>query len=93
MRKLLQVNKTSENKECTQPLIQATTSNKKLLFKAIDDLEDGGMASYSNALTFAYEAFNHVSQWSSLFAFLEISSAILFIILLPLSYLILNTNE
>ncbi|XP_050732998.1 voltage-dependent calcium channel subunit alpha-2/delta-2-like isoform X2 [Eriocheir sinensis] len=56
---LCEVNKTSENKECTQPLIQATTSNKKLLFKAIDDLEDGGMASYSNALTFAYEAFNH----------------------------------
>lgn len=59
------MNKTSENSEnteCTQPLIQATTSNKKLLFKAIEDLEDGGMASYSNALTFAYEAFKHVSQ-------------------------------
>ncbi|KAG0724738.1 Voltage-dependent calcium channel subunit alpha-2/delta-1 [Chionoecetes opilio] len=54
---VMQVNKTSEGKECNQPLVQATNTNKQLLFRAIDDLEDGGMASYSNALTFAYEAF------------------------------------
>lgn len=70
---LLQVNKTSENKECTQPLVQATTSNKKLLFRAIDQLEDGGMASYSNALTFAYEAFKQVSHVSASFTLKMIS--------------------
>ncbi|KAK8396776.1 hypothetical protein O3P69_005025 [Scylla paramamosain] len=54
---LCEVNKTSENKDCNQLLVQATANNKKILFRAIDQLEDGGMASYSNALTFAYEAF------------------------------------
>ena len=58
----LQVNRTSENRDCSQPLVQATTSNKKLLFRAIDDLEDGGRASYADALTFAYEAFKQVSK-------------------------------
>nr|XP_045602573.1 voltage-dependent calcium channel subunit alpha-2/delta-1-like isoform X2 [Procambarus clarkii] len=52
-----QINKTTDNQECTQPLVQASTSNKKLLFRAIDDLLDGGMASYSNALAFAFNAF------------------------------------
>ncbi|XP_071526691.1 voltage-dependent calcium channel subunit alpha-2/delta-1-like [Panulirus ornatus] len=51
------VNQTTDSEECTQTLVQASTSNKKLLFQAIDELEDGGMASYSNALTFAYNAF------------------------------------
>ncbi|XP_042214817.1 voltage-dependent calcium channel subunit alpha-2/delta-2-like [Homarus americanus] len=52
-----EVNNTTDNLECTQPLVQASTTNKKLLFQAIDKLEDGGMASYTNALTFAYDAF------------------------------------
>lgn len=62
-----ELNKTSEedgeakrNDSCFQPLVQASTSNKKLLYSAIDALEDGGMASYSNALTFAYKAFKQV---------------------------------
>ena len=62
MAALPQVNKTSENRDCSQPLVQATANNKKILFRAIDQLEDGGMASYSNALTFAYEAFIQVSH-------------------------------
>ncbi|KAK4309369.1 hypothetical protein Pmani_018995 [Petrolisthes manimaculis] len=59
-----EINRTNEddgdgkrNGLCSQPLVQAATSNKKLLYNAIDALEDGGMASYSNALTFAYNAF------------------------------------
>ncbi|XP_069951527.1 voltage-dependent calcium channel subunit alpha-2/delta-1 isoform X1 [Cherax quadricarinatus] len=52
-----QVNKTTGNTSCTQALVQASTSNKKLLFHAIDELTDGGMASYSNALNFAFNAF------------------------------------
>ncbi|XP_069979919.1 voltage-dependent calcium channel subunit alpha-2/delta-1 isoform X2 [Penaeus vannamei] len=51
-----------ENEGCHQNLVQASTSNKKLLFRAIDELEDGGIASYSNALEFALKAFKEYSQ-------------------------------
>ncbi|XP_066961533.1 voltage-dependent calcium channel subunit alpha-2/delta-1-like isoform X2 [Macrobrachium rosenbergii] len=51
-----------ENKDCCQPLVQASTRNKKLLYRAIDDLEDGGMASYSEALIFAYKAFKEFER-------------------------------
>ncbi|KAK7066040.1 hypothetical protein SK128_019721, partial [Halocaridina rubra] len=49
-------------RDCCQPLVQASTRNKKLLYRAIDDLKDGGMASYSNALKFAYNAFKEFEK-------------------------------
>ncbi|CAL4125996.1 unnamed protein product, partial [Meganyctiphanes norvegica] len=47
---------------CTEPLVQATQANKKILFEAIDGLTDGGMASYMNALEFAYSAFKEFEE-------------------------------
>ena len=50
-----------ENGRPAQTLVQASAANKKMLFAAIDALGDGGIANYTDAINFAYDAFNEVS--------------------------------
>ncbi|KAF4525353.1 hypothetical protein B566_EDAN007835 [Ephemera danica] len=45
---------------CLNTLLQATSHHKRMLFDAVDQLQEGNLTSYANALEFAFEAFKKV---------------------------------
>ncbi|XP_059488918.1 voltage-dependent calcium channel subunit alpha-2/delta-2-like isoform X2 [Neocloeon triangulifer] len=47
---------------CLSTLVPATSHNKRLMFDAVDQLQEGNYTSYSAALEFAYEAFRQFEE-------------------------------
>ncbi|XP_065349965.1 voltage-dependent calcium channel subunit alpha-2/delta-2-like isoform X2 [Cloeon dipterum] len=48
---------------CLPTLVPATSHNKRLMFDAVDQLQEGNYTSYSSALEFAYEAFRMFEEY------------------------------
>jgi von Willebrand factor type A domain len=47
---------------CLSTLVQATGHHKRLLFDAVDQLQEGNFTSYATALEFAYESFRRFEE-------------------------------